>query len=61
MQLSPIGLAVTDLDTPALLIDLDLLEHNIDRMASHLRERGMAWRPHSKAFNARPGVVNMHL
>ena len=48
MQPSPIGLPVTELDTPALLVDLDRLEHNIDLMAGHFRERGVAWRPHAK-------------
>ena len=50
MQLSPIGLPVSELDTPALLLDLNRLQHNIDRMASHFRERGVAWRPHAKAY-----------
>ena len=35
MQLSPIGLPVSELDTPALLIDLAPLEENIARMAGH--------------------------
>jgi D-serine deaminase-like pyridoxal phosphate-dependent protein len=58
MQLSPIGLPVADLDTPALLIELDLLQHNIDRMAGHLRDRGVAWRPHAKAFKC-PAIAHM--
>jgi D-serine deaminase-like pyridoxal phosphate-dependent protein len=58
MQLSPIGLPVAELDTPALLIDLDLLQHNIDRMAGHLRARGLAWRPHAKAFKC-PAIAHL--
>lgn len=58
MQLSPIGLDVTELDTPALLIDIDLLQHNIDRMAGHLRDRGVAWRPHAKAFKT-PAIAHL--
>src|ERR1700735_695122 len=50
MLQSPIGLPVSELDTPALLIDLDLLQHNIDRMAAHFRDRGVQWRPHAKAL-----------
>jgi len=61
MQMSPIGLPISKLDTPALLIDRDRLHHNIDRMAGHLRDRGVAWRPHAKAFNAHPGDVRLHL
>ncbi len=58
MQLSPIGLPVAELDTPALLVDLDLLDDNIDRMARHLRERGVAWRPHAKAFKC-PAIAHL--
>jgi D-serine deaminase-like pyridoxal phosphate-dependent protein len=58
MQLSPIGLPVAELDTPALLVDLDHLQHNIDRMAGHLRDRGVAWRPHAKAFKC-PAIAHM--
>jgi len=58
MQISPIGLAVSELDTPALLIDLELLQHNIDRMAGHLRDRGVAWRPHAKAFKC-PAIAHI--
>ncbi len=57
MQLSPIGLAVSDLDTPALLVDLDLMQHNIDRMSGHLRTRGVAWRPHAKAYKT-PAIAH---
>jgi D-serine deaminase-like pyridoxal phosphate-dependent protein len=57
MQLSPIGLPVSELDTPALLLDLDRLQHNIDRMAAHFRERGIAWRPHAKAFKS-PAIAH---
>ena len=58
MQPSPIGLPVSELDTPALLLDLDRLEHNIDLMAGHFRERGVAWRPHAKAFKC-PAIAHM--
>jgi D-serine deaminase-like pyridoxal phosphate-dependent protein len=58
MQLSPIGLPVSELDTPALLIDLDRLQHNIDLMAGHLRKRGVAWRPHAKAFKT-PAIAHL--
>ncbi|MGE0463843.1 MAG: DSD1 family PLP-dependent enzyme [Vicinamibacterales bacterium] len=37
-----------DIPTPALLLDLDRFEANVTRMASHLRERGKAFRPHAK-------------
>jgi D-serine deaminase-like pyridoxal phosphate-dependent protein len=57
MQLSPIGLPVSELDTPALLLDLDRLQHNTDRMAGHFRQRGVQWRPHAKAFKC-PAIAH---
>ena len=58
MQLSPIGLPVSELDTPALLIDLEPLQQNIDKMAAHFKARGVAWRPHSKAFKC-PAIAHL--
>ena len=39
---------VGDLPTPALLLDLDVLERNLDRMAERARALGVALRPHVK-------------
>ena len=39
---------VGDLPTPALLLDLDVLERNLDRMAERTRALGVALRPHAK-------------
>lgn len=36
------------LDTPALLVNLDLLEANIAHVAQTCRAHGVAWRPHFK-------------
>lgn len=47
-----IGLAKHDLDTPALLVDLDILERNIARMTRVFREAGVNWRPHTKGQKA---------
>ena len=52
MKLPPIGSDVKDLDTPCLLVDLDLLEHNIAQMSRYCRERGVAWRPHAKCHKS---------
>ena len=46
---SPVGLPVEQLDTPALLVDLDALEHNAALIASRCRDAGIDWRPHVKA------------
>ncbi len=37
-----------DLPTPALLVDLDAFEENVTRMASFLKARNRAFRPHAK-------------
>jgi D-serine deaminase-like pyridoxal phosphate-dependent protein len=58
MLLSPIGLPVKELDTPALLIDLEHLQHNVDRMARHFQDRGVDWRPHAKAFKC-PAIAHL--
>ncbi len=45
-----IGSEKLELDTPALMLDLDVMERNIARMASTFREAGVGWRPHTKAI-----------
>jgi D-serine deaminase-like pyridoxal phosphate-dependent protein len=39
-------------DTPALLVDLDRLEHNIGSMADQARDAGLALRPHFKTHKS---------
>jgi D-serine deaminase-like pyridoxal phosphate-dependent protein len=39
---------ITDLDTPALVIDLDIMERNLGRMSEYTREHGLRLRPHTK-------------
>ena len=45
-QLSPAS--VTDLDTPALVIDLDVMERNLRRMAEYASRHELRLRPHTK-------------
>ena len=45
-----IGASKFSLDTPALLLDLDVLDRNIERMAATFRAAGVGWRPHTKAI-----------
>ncbi len=40
------------LDTPALVIDLDIVERNARRMADSVAERGIALRPHVKTHKS---------
>jgi len=41
-------LSVDELETPAVLVDLDVLERNIERMAERARQHGVRLRPHAK-------------
>ena len=50
--LPPPGLLEADLDTPALVVDLDALERNLDRMAVAARAAGVALRPHVKTHKS---------
>lgn len=43
------GITKHDLTTPALLLDLDLLELNIEKMSRHARESAISLRPHGKS------------
>jgi len=45
---SLIGAFKTEADTPALLVDLDVMEANIGRVAEICRTGGVGWRPHTK-------------
>ena len=49
-----------ELSTPALTIDLDTLDRNLNRMASSCREQGVGLRPHTKAHKT-PEVARMQL
>ena len=49
------------LDTPALMVDLDILQRNIDRMATTIiRDAKVGWRPHTKAMKT-PALANLCL
>lgn len=43
-----IGDDIADIDTPALIVDLDAFEANVDKMAENVREFGLRLRAHSK-------------
>lgn len=44
---APLG-APPEIDTPALLLDLDILDRNLDRMAQACRAAGIGFYPHAK-------------
>lgn len=51
---------VADLETPALLIDLDILEHNLRRVADYTQAHGLRLRPHTKTHKT-PAVGRRQL
>jgi len=51
---------IYDLDTPALLVDLDRLERNINAMAQTVTNGGKALRPHTKTHKT-PEVARMQV
>ena len=42
----------TNLDTPALVVDLDIVEENNRRLIEHLAPRGISLRPHAKTHKS---------
>ncbi len=49
-----------EVSTPALTIDLDVLERNLDRMADLCRRQGLGLRPHTKTHKT-PQVARMQV
>jgi D-serine deaminase-like pyridoxal phosphate-dependent protein len=43
-----VGQSVNAIDTPALVVDLDAMKHNLARMAEFARKHDVRWRPHAK-------------
>ncbi|MFB2553166.1 DSD1 family PLP-dependent enzyme [Ensifer soli] len=46
------GMDESEVDTPALIIDLDAMEANLDRMAAFCRENGVGLRAHAKTHKS---------
>lgn len=49
-----VGDAVSAVDTPALVLDLDALERNLAKMAAFARQAGVRLRPHAKTHKCPP-------
>lgn len=49
-----------ELDTPALCVDLDLLEANLEKMQSTMGANGIASRPHAKTHKC-PAIAQMQI
>ncbi|MEP6914260.1 MAG: DSD1 family PLP-dependent enzyme [Acidobacteriota bacterium] len=52
--------SIKELPTPALLIDLDILDHNLQQLASYMKGRAVTFRPHAKAHKS-PAVGKLQL
>ncbi len=52
--------ALADLDTPSLVIDLDVMARNIEEMAAVARAAGVRLRPHTKSHKS-PEIARMQL
>ena len=52
--------AVRDLDTPAVTIDMVIMEDNIRRVQAHLARHGIGNRPHIKTHKI-PAIGKMHM
>jgi D-serine deaminase-like pyridoxal phosphate-dependent protein len=52
-----VGRSIAELETPALLVELDVMEANIARMASCFKGAGVKWRPHSKGIKV-PAIAH---
>lgn len=64
LNLAPITLdqpaSIDDLPTPALIIDLDILERNLDKMQAHVDQHGMGLRCHTKMHKS-PIIAQMQI
>lgn len=55
-----IGMSRAEIDTPALLVDLEALEANLEKMAAHFRQAHKYLRPHTKSHKT-PAIAHMQL
>jgi D-serine deaminase-like pyridoxal phosphate-dependent protein len=55
-----IGDPISDIETPALVIDLDALDRNIAKMAEHARAAGVRLRPHAKTHKS-PAIARRQI
>ena len=45
-------LRVSEIDTPALVVDLDVMDRNLQRVACYARDHGLRLRPHTKTHKS---------
>ena len=61
MSLYEVGLHKNDIDTPALLVDLEIMERNLHKMADYFKGISTKIRPHMKVHKATPVLAHMQL
>src|ERR1700730_11064819 len=54
------GMSIDEVDTPALIVDLDALEANLDHMAALAAAAGAKVRPHAKTHKS-PVIAHMQM
>ena len=54
-----VGQRVDQIDSPALVVDLDAMERNITRMADFARKHQVQWRPHANAHRSAELALQM--
>ncbi len=60
LQSLSVGLSIESVDTPALLLDLDALEHNLDRMSELLGPFDVRLRTHAKTHKC-PTIAHLQI
>lgn len=58
--LKPVGTPVAELDTPALVVDMDILEANIERVHARFRDSAAKLRPYVEAHRC-PAIAHKQL
>ncbi len=49
VSVARVGHHLDDVPTPAVLVDLDRLDHNVSNLPGRIAKLGVAFRPHVKA------------
>ena len=55
-----VGLPLSEIDTPALLVDIDTMDRNIAHIAETMRASGVQWRPHAKGHKT-PAIAHRQM
>lgn len=55
-----VGRGVEALDTPTLVVDLDAMQRNLNRMAEFARKHEVRWRPHAKMHKS-PAIARLQI